>query len=92
MAQPRVGARVRFWIAAPVAAAALFFVPLPAGFVDRWYSQGIYPWIQSGLTAVTNHVPGAAIDWMIGIAAVIVVLRIVQFILRAITVSGCASP
>ena len=85
MAKPSVGTPVRLCIVAPVLAAAIFFAPVPAAFIDRWYSQGVYPPIQGALTAATNVVPGAVIDWMIAAAALLVFFRAIQFVLRALT-------
>ena len=47
-----------------VAAAA---VPLPAASVERWYSNGIYPRIQTVMTAATNHIPIAVLDLAVAI-------------------------
>ena len=43
-------------------AVAAAIVPVPAAAVERWYSNGIYPWIQSAMTAASNHVPIAVLD------------------------------
>jgi hypothetical protein len=39
-----------------VVAVALALIPLPAGWVERFYSRGIYPWVQSWLTPLTNRI------------------------------------
>lgn len=44
------------------AAVALALVPLPAPAVERWYSQGVYPRLQSALTGASNMVPIALLD------------------------------
>jgi hypothetical protein len=44
------------------AAAAAALVPLPAAWVERWYSSGIYPLLQTNLTPATNLVPIALLD------------------------------
>src|SRR5262245_7433274 len=75
--KPR-GTRIRLWLAAPIAAAVVFFVPVPAHLVDRWYSQGVYPDIERWVTAVTNRVPWAVIDAMIVVATVLVLYRILR--------------
>jgi hypothetical protein len=49
-----------------VGAAVLAVAPLPAAFVERCYSAGAYPAIQRGLTAVSNLVPFALLDGLIG--------------------------
>jgi hypothetical protein len=61
-------------------AAAAAFVPLPASAVERWYSNGLYPRIQSVVTAATNHVPVALLD--VG-AGVLIGAGLVWFIRRA---------
>ena len=37
-------------------------VPIPAWVVDEFYSRGIYPWLQTLVTAVSNLVPFALLD------------------------------
>ena len=36
--------------------------PLPASLVERWYSNGIYPYLQRAMTSVSNLVPVAMFD------------------------------
>ncbi|HKY04348.1 MAG TPA: DUF3810 family protein, partial [Blastocatellia bacterium] len=48
----------------------LLFVPLPAGFVERFYSTGIYPFFQSALTPLTNLAPFAIVDLLLVVSAV----------------------
>ncbi len=43
-------------------AAAAALAPLSPGLVETWYSDGVYPAIQRGLTAVSNLVPFALLD------------------------------
>lgn len=38
------------------------FAPLPAAWVERWYSRGIYPPLQRVLTSISNLVPFALFD------------------------------
>jgi hypothetical protein len=64
--------RVRGWIAAVVAAAALALLPAPGWLVDGVYGRHVYPVVQSVATAVTNVAPFAVLDALI-IAAVLVV-------------------
>ena len=40
----------------------LFLLPLPAGFVERAYTNGFYSFLQSALTPVANLVPFAIVD------------------------------
>jgi hypothetical protein len=51
---------VRLTVVTLAAAAAL--LPLPAALVERVFSQGLYPWIQAGLTRFSNKVPFALFD------------------------------
>ena len=60
-----------------IAAAA---VPLPAATVERWYSNGVYPRIQSVVTAATNHVPIALLDCAV---VVLIGAGLVAFVRRA---------
>ena len=52
--------RARIWTALTlgilIAAIALAFIPVPARWVERFYSTGAYPWLQSILTSLTNRV------------------------------------
>ena len=43
-------------------ALCLAFFPLPARLIERFYTNGIYPLLQAGLTPVTNLVPFALVD------------------------------
>ena len=43
-------------------AAAATLAPVSPGLVEAWYSAGVYPAIQGGLTAVSNLVPFALLD------------------------------
>jgi hypothetical protein len=63
----------------PLAAAAVVLVPVPAWFVEEYYSRGVYPWLQLATTSVSNLVPIAVLDVMIVAAAALLVFRIVQF-------------
>jgi hypothetical protein len=78
MARPRVSTPVRWWLAAPLLAAALFFVPLPAWAVDEFYSRDVYPWLQQGLTMATNLVDVAVLDVLIGLGVLAVLYRLVR--------------
>lgn len=44
------------------AALAVAFVPVSPWLVERWYSAGLYPWLQRSLTPLTNLVPFALFD------------------------------
>lgn len=45
-----------------ILALAAAFVPLPAHLVERWYSEGLYPSIQTAITPLANRVPVALLD------------------------------
>jgi hypothetical protein len=78
MARSRLGSTpLRFAVAAPLAAAAVALAPVPAWFVDEFYSRGIYPWLQWAVTAVSNLVPIAVLDLLIIIAGGMLVYRVV---------------
>jgi hypothetical protein len=57
-----------------LAGAVALVVPTPARLVERWYSQGLYPWVQRCLTSATNLVPVAALDLALGAGFVWLVL------------------
>lgn len=61
-----------------LAAAAILaaFVPLPPATVERWYSRGVFPVVQNGVTAVSSLVPIALLD-VSALAAIILWLRLV---------------
>ena len=67
-------------------ALVLAFVPTPAGAVERWFSTGLYPWIQRVVTPASNLVPFAVFDLLL-VAAVsavlVVVVRAAREALRA---------
>ena len=74
---------VRGWLVAPSVAIALFAVPIPSWAVDEFYSRGLYPWIQSALTAASNLVPGAVMDFLLVVATGLVLYRSARLILAA---------
>lgn len=80
MARSRVGAYVRGWIVLPIAAAAVALAPVPAWFVDEIYSRGVYPWLQTAVTAVSNLFPIAVLDLLIVAAAGVLAYRFVQLV------------
>jgi hypothetical protein len=56
----------RWWRALVVGIAIVLAVaPLPAGPIDRWYSSGIYPLLQSAITGASNLVPFAMFDLLV---------------------------
>ena len=54
------GRAIRAGVVALAGVAAL--APLPASWVERWYSNGIYPYLQRALTSASNVVPVALFD------------------------------
>jgi hypothetical protein len=57
-------------LAAVGLALVLALAPLPAGFVERWFSGGAYPVIQRAVTSATNVVPIAVFDFLLVAALV----------------------
>jgi hypothetical protein len=76
MAKPPVAHSepVSFWLAAPLVAAAMTLAPIPGWVVEQFYSRGIYPVIAQWLTAGSNLVPFALLDFFI-IAALYLAVR-----------------
>ncbi|HSE97020.1 MAG TPA: DUF3810 domain-containing protein [Blastocatellia bacterium] len=66
----RLSARLFIKISTIALALLLLFVPLPAGFVEQFYSTGIYPFFQSALTPLTNLAPFAIVDLLLIVSAV----------------------
>lgn len=54
--------RRRVWWAIYAVAAAAAIAPLPARWIERWYSTGIYPVFQRLMTRASNHVAFALFD------------------------------
>jgi uncharacterized protein DUF3810 len=53
----------------PILAAVAVFAPLPSTAVERFYSRGVYPLLQNGLTWISSLVPFALLDLtLIGLA------------------------
>jgi hypothetical protein len=61
---------VRSVIVVAVAAIAAALTPLPAGAVERWYSRGIYPVVQHGLTWASSRFSFALLDPFAAVALV----------------------
>lgn len=68
---------VRGWIVLPIVAAALLLAPIPAWLVETYYSRGVYPPLQQLVTFASNLVPMAVLDVLIGLAALLVLMRVV---------------
>src|SRR5215510_10513192 len=73
------------WLKAGVIAAAVacLLLPLSPSFIERWYSTGIYPFVQRLLTPITNVLPFAVFDVITLGAAVLTVRAIVRAIRQA---------
>lgn len=53
-----------------ILAAVALTVPLPRAAVERWYSAGLYPFVQPGVTFASNVVPFSLFDALcLGLAA-----------------------
>ena len=59
------------------------FAPIDARFVERWYSTGLYPIIQRGLTPVSNLVPFALLDILAVGGVCLVLLTLVRSVRQA---------
>jgi hypothetical protein len=66
------------------AAIVAALVPLPAAFVERWYSGTLYPIVQRGLTPASSVLPVALLD----IAVVGLVAAAVAFVVRRWRAAG----
>ena len=52
-------------LVAVVAAAALALAPLPARWVEAWYSTAVYPRLERSITPIANGVPFAFLDLLL---------------------------
>jgi hypothetical protein len=80
---------VRGWILLPVLAAVVAFAPAPPWVVESLYSRGGYPWLQSGVTFISNLLPVAVLDLLIVVALGAAIFRLVQ-LARAMRKTGAA--
>lgn len=62
------------WAAVCAVAAAAALVPLPARWIEAWYSRGLYPPLQRVLTSISNLCPFPLLDALLltGVAAIAV--------------------
>lgn len=58
------------------------FIPVPAAWVERLYSRGLYAWLQPAVTGISNRVPFAILDIVLVGGAVIFVAATAQAIAR----------
>lgn len=68
---------------AVVMALVAALAPIEARFVERWFSTGLYPYIQRALTPVSNLVPFALFDVMTLAAGLAVIVATVRAVLAA---------
>lgn len=66
---------VRWAIAAPIVAVALYLIPIPEWAIDEFYSRDMYPWLQNIFTAGSNALPFALLDVILVLAIVLVLHR-----------------
>lgn len=71
---------IRGWIAWPILAAIAMLAPIPAAAVEVYYAWGVYPRLQQGTTFVSNMVPIALLDVFIGLAILLVLVRVVLLV------------
>jgi hypothetical protein len=76
---------IRWWLIAPSIAIALFAVPLPPWAVEEFYSRDIYPWLQRGLTTLSNLTDVAILDVLIGVGALLLLYRCVRLAMTAVS-------
>src|SRR5690242_10345395 len=94
----RKGAKARsssrgvwFSLAAIAIALALFYVPIPPDQVERDYSTSVYLTLQRALTQLSNAVPVALFDVMLGLAVFALLFRIAMRV-RQVRQSPRAKP
>ena len=75
--------RVLFGLLIVALAVLAAFAPIDAHLVERWYSTGIYPFIQQVMTPVSNLVPFALLDVVAVTAFGAVVVMLVRAVLQA---------
>ncbi len=75
--------RVLFGLLIVALAVLAAFAPIDAHLVERWYSTGIYPFIQQVMTPVSNLVPFALLDVVAVTAFGALVVMLVRAVLQA---------
>jgi hypothetical protein len=68
-----------------VVAAILFFAPIPPWVVDEFFARDLYPWLQRGLTTVTNLVQFAVLDVLLALVALALGYRLIRLLIAAVT-------
>lgn len=86
------------WATAFVMAAGAAALPLPAHFVERWYSRGVFPPLQRTITTLSNLAPFALFDvlWIGAVAAAAILAYRQrhgwrQGLVRVVVVLACAA-
>jgi hypothetical protein len=59
-------------------AVAIELAPLPAPWIERWYSVTLYPHIERGVTPLSNLVPFALFDVLLFVVAVMVIVSLAR--------------
>lgn len=77
------GMGVMFGVLVVALAGLAAFAPIDAYVVERWYSTGIYPFLQQVMTPVSNLVPFAVLDVLAVAALLVVIVVLVRSILLA---------
>lgn len=65
------------WLVLSVLAAIVVLAPVPPLVVESAYARGVYPWLQSGLTFISNLLPVAVLDLLMVGAVILALLRVV---------------
>ena len=59
-------------------AAATALLPMPPALIERWYSNGVYPRLQTHLTTASNGVGFALFDVLVAIVTAVAIVSIVR--------------
>lgn len=73
------------------AALAAALVPMPAGWIERWYSRGFYIAVQNQVTSATNRTPFALLDAAIVVVAAALALAFWRRTRRRGVARACAA-
>ena len=79
---------VRGWLGALITAVVLLVLPLPDWIVERFYSRGLFPYVQGFTTSLSNLVPLAVLDLLIFGGLILVVIRCVRIVRSGGIISG----
>lgn len=70
------------------AAVAAALLPMPARWIERWYSEGLYARLQQSVTAFSNAIDWSLFDLLCLAGGIIVLMTIVRSIQRAGWIRG----